>query len=107
MPTTTFDYLIIGQGLAGSILAHTLITQGCRVMVIDQHHKGASSKVAAGIINPITGPRLTNGSDFKDHFLTAKAYYAKLEYHIKRNVFHDIEQIRQIQNGSQREFLTR
>ena len=107
MPTTKFDYLIIGQGLAGSILAHTLITQGCRVMVIDNYHKGASSQVAAGIINPITGPRLTNNDDFKNYYLSAKSYYAKLEYHIKKVVFHNIEQIRQIQNSSQHEFLTK
>jgi len=105
MPTTTFDYLIIGQGLAGSILAHTLITLGCRVLVIDKRHEGASSKAAAGIINPITGPRLSNSNDFNDYFITAKSYYAKLEYHIKKRVFHNIEQIRQIQNASQHDFL--
>ena len=105
MPTISFDYLIIGQGLAGSILAHTLITQGYRVMVIDNQHDSASSKVAAGIINPITGPRLTNNESFEQYFATAKSYYAKLEYHIKKNVFHKVEQIRQIQDISQYDFL--
>lgn len=105
MPTTKIDYLIVGQGLAGSILAHILITQGCQVMVIDNQHEGASSKVAAGIINPITGPRLTSSVDFQSYSLTTQSYYAKLEYHIKKNIVNNIEQIRQIQNLSQHEFL--
>lgn len=105
MPTTEFDYLIVGQGLAGTLLAHTLITRGCRVMVIDQQHQGSSSKVAAGIINPITGPRLKQSDDFNAYFEHAKAYYAKLEYHIKKRVFTQIDQVRQIQNDEQLSFL--
>ena len=105
MPTTEFDYLIVGQGLAGTILAHTLITRGCRVMVIDKQHQGSSSKVAAGIINPITGPRLKQSDDFKHYFENAKSYYAKLEYHIKKQVFTQIKQVRQIQNDEQHAFL--
>ena len=105
MPTTEFDYLIIGQGLAGTILAHTLITRGQRVMVIDNAHSGSSSKVAAGIINPITGPRLKQSDDFKHYVEQAKSYYAKLEYHIKKQVFTEIKQVRQIQNDEQLSFL--
>jgi len=92
MATTEFDYLIIGQGLAGSILAHQLITHGQRVMVIDNDHSGSSSKVAAGIINPITGPRLSHAEHFASLFEEAKTYYAKLEYHIKKSVFSEIKQ---------------
>ena len=105
MPTTEFDYLIIGQGLAGTILAHTLITRGQRVMVIDNAHTGSSSKVAAGIINPITGPRLKKSDDFNQYFEHAKTYYTKLEYHIKKQVFTQVKQVRQIQNDEQHSFL--
>ncbi|MFT5168556.1 MAG: glycine oxidase, partial [Saprospiraceae bacterium] len=51
------DYLIIGQGLAGSLLAYQLLERGKTVQIIDNHHNGASSSIAAGIINPITGRR--------------------------------------------------
>ena len=107
MATTKFDYLIIGQGLAGSILAHQLITQGQRVMVFDNDHIGSSSTVAAGIINPITGPRLSCAENFVERYEVAKAYYAKLEYHIKQNVFDEIKQLRQIQNDEQAHFLNK
>ena len=50
-----FDYFIVGQGIAGTILAHKLSTQGKSVFVFDNKHKNSSTKIAAGIINPITG----------------------------------------------------
>ena len=107
MSSTSFDYLIVGQGLAGTILAHQLITKGQRVMVLDDDHRGSSSKVAAGIINPITGPRLARSNDYPEYYATAKAYYAKLEYHIKSQVFRSVKQVRKIQNDQQQEYLTK
>ncbi len=53
-----FDFLIVGQGLAGSLMAWFLQQRSYKVCLIDQHHKGSSTKVAAGIINPVTGRRL-------------------------------------------------
>lgn len=53
------DYLIIGQGIAGSVLALSLIRAGYSVYVIDQPQLSLSSKVAAGIWNPVVFKRLT------------------------------------------------
>ncbi|MEN9684437.1 MAG: hypothetical protein RLZZ28_223 [Bacteroidota bacterium] len=52
------DYLIIGQGLAGSFLSHQLIGEGCSVMVVDEEKPDTASKVASGVINPVTGRRM-------------------------------------------------
>lgn len=49
--------MIVGQGLAGTLLALHLLDRGKSVLVIDDGHKHAASKVAAGLINPITGRR--------------------------------------------------
>ncbi|MCB0736417.1 MAG: FAD-binding oxidoreductase [Bacteroidetes bacterium] len=51
------DYLIVGGGLAGSILADFL-SKKASVQIIDQHQGKYSSKVAAGIFNPVTGRRM-------------------------------------------------
>ena len=51
------DYLIVGQGIAGSLVALNLMERGKSVLVVDDGHKHAASKVAAGLINPITGRR--------------------------------------------------
>lgn len=49
------DAIIVGQGIAGTVLSYLMMERGSKVMVIDQGHKDASSQVAAGLINPITG----------------------------------------------------
>ena len=52
------DYLIVGQGLAGSVFAALLLERGRSFVVVDDDHRTAASKAAGGIINPITGQRL-------------------------------------------------
>ncbi len=49
------DYLIVGQGVAGSLLAHFLLKNNQKIAIVDNENIFASSTVAAGIINPITG----------------------------------------------------
>ena len=50
-----YDFLIIGQGLAGSALAYQLLQAGQKVLVIDNQYANSASRVAAGLLNPITG----------------------------------------------------
>jgi len=51
------DYLIIGQGISGTWLSYFLHQEGKRFLVIDENSKNAPSRIAAGIINPVTGRR--------------------------------------------------
>lgn len=52
------DYLIVGQGLCGTFLSHTLLQAGKKICVIDESLPFSSTKVASGVINPITGRRM-------------------------------------------------
>ena len=52
------DYLIVGQGICGTFLSHELMKAGKSVLVIDEDRPFSSSKVASGVINPITGRRM-------------------------------------------------
>lgn len=54
----TYDYILVGQGLAGTLLGWFLEKNGCSILVIDKHDASSSSHIAAGIIHPITGRRL-------------------------------------------------
>lgn len=49
------DYIIVGQGLAGSCLALELVKRKKRLLLIDAFDKNSASRIAAGIFNPITG----------------------------------------------------
>lgn len=52
------DYIIIGQGLCGTLLSRSLITAGKKVLVIDEDRPYTSTKAASGVINPVTGRRI-------------------------------------------------
>src|SRR5688572_10582855 len=54
----TVDYIIIGQGLCGTFLSWNLMKAGKRVLVIDEDSPYTATKVASGIINPVTGRRI-------------------------------------------------
>ena len=54
-----FDYIIVGQGLAGTVLAFQLTQMGKRVFVIDKFRSSTSSKVAFGAYNPMVLKRFT------------------------------------------------
>ena len=51
------DYLIIGQGISGTWLSYYLQKEGKSFLVIDNNFKDSPSRIAAGIINPVTGRR--------------------------------------------------
>ena len=45
--------LIVGQGIAGSVLAFQLYNRGYDVQIIEDNYRTSSSKVAAGMWNPV------------------------------------------------------
>lgn len=49
------DCIIVGQGIAGSVLALQLLQAGQRVLVINNTAQNRASSAAAGMYNPITG----------------------------------------------------
>jgi glycine oxidase len=83
-PTATFDVLILGLGLAGSTLAWRLAERGASVGVIDRGGvdeigNPSASHVAAGLITPVTGKRLTVADDFSELWASAEAFYRGVE----------------------------
>jgi glycine/D-amino acid oxidase-like deaminating enzyme len=50
--------LIVGQGIAGTMLAWFLEKAGVSFLVLDENHNDTASKIASGIINPVTGRRI-------------------------------------------------
>jgi glycine/D-amino acid oxidase-like deaminating enzyme len=52
------DFLLIGQGICGTFLSWCLQKEGYSFLVIDEEQPDTASKVAAGIINPVTGRRI-------------------------------------------------
>jgi glycine/D-amino acid oxidase-like deaminating enzyme len=73
------DYIIVGQGIAGTCLAIRLINAGKRICILDNGYRNSSSIVAAGIINPITG-RKYNKSWMADELIReVETFYFQLQ----------------------------
>ena len=73
------DFLIAGQGLAGSLLAFELLQSGASIAVVDTPMEGAASPVAAGIVNPVSGKRLTVEPDFQQKLAALANLCARIE----------------------------
>jgi choline dehydrogenase-like flavoprotein len=63
-----FDYIIVGQGLAGSILACLLRMEQKRVLLIDNGHRTAASMSAAGIIRTTIESQFSTAWARKAHY---------------------------------------
>jgi glycine oxidase len=74
-----YDYLIVGQGLAGTVLAHTLLNQGKRIFVLNHENEKAAYAVSAGLFNPITGKRITKTWMAESLFQFLPSFYKSME----------------------------
>jgi glycine/D-amino acid oxidase-like deaminating enzyme len=72
------DYLIVGQGICGTMLSWFLHKEGKSFLVIDENKETTSSKVAAGLINPITGRRYVTTWMIEELMAFAKLTYNDL-----------------------------
>ncbi len=94
------DFIIVGQGLAGSVLAYLLLKKGQKVVIIDRYTDGTSrgnreggkmtaSQVAAGVINPITGMRFVKTWRIETFLASARELYLELETVLGVKLWHE------------------
>ncbi len=107
MSVTSIDTLIVGQGLAGSLLAFTLHQRGNQVLVMDDHQQGSASRVAAGMINPLAGMRFTRPAGVDAWLAEATVLYRHLEHALAHPLLHDVPMIRLLRSAEQRRFYQR
>ena len=84
----TIDYLIVGQGVAGSVLAWTLDQRGATVLLADDPGQPTASGVAAGIVNPLTGRKLVRTWKADDLFPFLHQFYSAVETQLGVQFFH-------------------
>ncbi len=71
--------VIVGFGIAGANLAYALKRKGIDFVVIDEPREVTSSKVAAGLYNPVTGKRVVKTWLADDIFPYASTFYQEIE----------------------------
>ncbi|MEH0156306.1 FAD-dependent oxidoreductase [Limibacter armeniacum] len=85
---TKYDYLIVGQGIAGTVLAHTLMKNGKTVVIADRHNPNSSSRMAGGIVNPITGRKMVKTWLADQLFEKLHSFYSDLNESLGQAFFH-------------------
>ncbi len=84
-----YDFILAGQGLAGTVLALTLEQAGKTVLVVDDNKPSNSSKVAAGIFNPVTGRKLYRSWQAEALFPFLKEFYQKAEQLLQARFYYE------------------
>lgn len=88
----TTDYIIVGQGIAGTVLAHTILKKGKGVIIIDKPEMSNASKVAAGLYNPVVFKRLVKSwmadelIPFMDKFYTETEQLLNSKFYYKKKI---------------------
>ncbi len=83
MNTRKYDYILVGQGIAGTALAWHLLEAGKRILVVNDSTRPSASLVAAGIYNPLTGRKLVKTWMADTIFPYAVDFYTQLEGTLK------------------------
>lgn len=76
------DFLLVGQGLAGTVLSWRLLSKGFKVALIDMPGLYTSSRVAAGLYNPVTGRKMVKTWEADRLFSEIEPFYRSLEEHL-------------------------
>jgi glycine oxidase len=92
------DYMIVGQGLVGSALAIQLLKRNKKILVIDQPFANSSSRVAAGLFNPITGRHMIKTWMADKLFPYFHTFYREAEALTKETFFYPLPLYRPFQS---------
>lgn len=82
------NYIIVGQGLAGTLLANELIRQGKSVVVFNDPDQIKSSDIAAGLINPVVFRRMTKSWMVDIAFPQMETTYLQLEVLLNQKLYY-------------------
>ena len=74
-----YNYIVVGQGIAGTVLAQTLLNQNKSVLIIDDNTLSNSSRIAAGLYNPIVFKRLVKSWMIDDLLPVMNKFYTDAE----------------------------
>lgn len=104
MSRNYFDFLLVGQGLAGTNLAWHLTRAGKTFLILGDTSLPSSSRVAAGILNPLTGKKLVKTWMADELFPYAFDYYRSLEQELDSSFLHPIHVYRPYRSLQEQNF---
>jgi glycine/D-amino acid oxidase-like deaminating enzyme len=71
--------MIVGQGLAGTLLSYFLLQAGKEIIVIDEEKEHTASKICGGMFTPVSGKRMVKGKNTDEQIAFLKETFTGLE----------------------------
>lgn len=99
------EYIIVGQGIAGATLAWQLEQRGADFLVIDRGDPSTASRVAAGLITPVTGMRLVKSWRYDELQPAAWQFYQRVESLVGQRLLYDGPMVRLLGSPREQEYL--
>ncbi len=81
------EFLIVGNGLAGTLLAFEMLDHGLDFKILVSRDKSRASLVAAGMFNPLVFKRMTKSWMADDLLPVMKKRYLELEARLNKKFF--------------------
>ncbi len=97
------DVIIVGQGLAGTTLAWQLLNAGLKFVILDREEETTSSRIAAGLVTPITGKRFAKSWLWDFFWPEASDFYRDIERRTKTDYFVECPMLRLFKSTEERE----
>ena len=99
------DFIIVGQGLAGTCLAWELRTLGADVVVIDREAAVTSSRIAAGLITPVTGQRMVKTWRWEELRAAAWGFYRRMEGELGCSLLRETAMVKVFTSPQERDYF--
>jgi glycine oxidase len=94
-----YDFIIVGQGLAGTCLCKELLDRGKKVLVIDSPELPSSSIIAGGLFNPVTGRNMVLTWKAHELFSCLQPFYKKFEEILGKKLIYNMPLFRPFANN--------
>lgn len=97
--------LIVGQGLAGTALGLSLEAAGVEFAIASDGHARAASRVAAGLVNPVTGQRWVKTAAVDETLAFARERYEAWGRELGIALWHPLRLTRLYRDAAERDFV--
>lgn len=99
------DVCIVGQGLAGSLLAWELLQRGVRVQISDDGHASSASMASGALINPLAGQRLAMPAGQAVMLERAAISYQQLQAELALPIYRPLPILKRLRDAREQTFL--
>lgn len=101
------DFLVVGQGIAGTLLSAELLSRGYTVCVIGQANPHSASMLSSAIIQPLAGRRLQERPSLQHELGTALQCYGELSRMLQLELIRSLALLRIHQTAEEQSLYER